>query len=269
MFTPALPMSGYAGWKFLERTRETQQAVLTAQPVYKNNVDYFRENIGKITTAEELVADRRLRAVALGAFGLDDDINAKFFIQKVLEGSTLEPGTLPNKLADKRYFEMSKAFGFGDFPTSPNTQLSTFADSIIAKYEDRQFELAVGEQDQSLRLALNAQRELPALAGKKNSVDTKWFTIMGSGPLREVFETALGLPKSFGSADLDQQLGVFKERAEQYLGSDDPAMFSDPEKVDDLIRLYTIRAEVAAGISSSAPGATALTLLQNSGIGFF
>lgn len=265
MFAPALPLTGYAGWKFLERTREAQQAALTAQPVYKNNVEYFRANIGKVTTAEELVADRRLLSVALGAFGLDEDINSKAFIRQVLEGSTLEAGTLPNRLADKRYFEMSKAFGFGDFPTNPNTLLSTFPDKIIKQYEDRQFELAVGQQDQTLRFAMNAERELSALAQKSNSEDTKWFTIMGSAPLRKVFETALGLPSAFGSADLDQQLGVFKDRAETFLGSSDPAMFKDPQKLDDLIRLYTVRAEINAGISGFSPGAAALSILQGAG----
>lgn len=268
-FIPALPLTGYAGWKFLARTREAQQATLAASPVMQTNEAYFREKIGGIRSAEALVEDRRLLTVALGAFGLDDDINSKYFVRKVLEGSTFDPQSLPNKLSDKRYVELAKAFGFGDFPTSPNTLLSTFPDKIIAAYEARQFERAVGEQSQPMRLAMNAERELAAIAGKKSSVDTKWFTIMGNAPLREVFETAFGLPSQFGSADLDRQLEVYKERADQFLGSSDPAVFADPEKVEDLLRLYLIRSEAAAGISPSARGATALTLLQNAASGGF
>lgn len=267
-FIAAVPLSGYAGWKFIERTREAQQAALASTPAMKTNEEHFRENIGKIRSAEDLVADRRLLTVALGAFGLDDDINSRFFIQKVLESNTLEPSSLANRLSDKRYADMAKAFGFGEFPDSPNTLLSTFPDQIVDAYKTRQFERAVGEQDQSLRLAMNAERELAKIAGKSTTEDTKWFTIMGNAPLREVFETALGLPKQFGSADLDQQLGVFKDRAETFLGSSDPAMFKDPAKIEELAKLFLVRSSIEAGPSLSAPGATALSILQSSG-GFF
>ena len=88
-YTPAIPLSGYAGWAFLKRTMPTQQASFNAAPQNKRDEDYFREKIGTINTAEQLVNDRRLLRVALGAFGLDKDINNKFFIQKVLQDGTL------------------------------------------------------------------------------------------------------------------------------------------------------------------------------------
>lgn len=267
-FVPALPLTGYAGWKFLGRTREAQQAALSASPVMKTNAQYFRENIGKVRTGEDLVADRRLMTVALGAFGLDDDINSKFFIRKVLESSTFDAKSLANKLSDKRYVEMAKAFGFGDFPTSPNTLLSTFPDKIVKQFEARQFERAVGEQNQPMRLAMNAERELAAIADKKGSENTKWFTIMGNAPLRQVMETAFGLPKQFGSADLDQQLGEFKKRAQQFLGSSDPAMFKDPAKVEELVKLFLVRSDIAAGPSGMTRGSAALSILQNSPVFF-
>ena len=39
----------------------------------KRDTEYFQEKISSITSAEELVSDRRLLTVALGAFGLQDD----------------------------------------------------------------------------------------------------------------------------------------------------------------------------------------------------
>ena len=50
--------------------------------------------------------------VALGAFGLQDDLPNRFFIQKVLEGGTLSTDSLANKLSDPRYAALAKAFGF-------------------------------------------------------------------------------------------------------------------------------------------------------------
>jgi hypothetical protein len=60
---------------------------------------------------------------------------------------------------------MSAAFGFGDFKT-PRSKDSAFADTILTQWRDRRFESAVGAQDNSLRLAMNAQRELAALAAR-------------------------------------------------------------------------------------------------------
>lgn len=259
-YTPVVPLSGYAGWKFLNRTMEKQQAAFVASADIQRNEDYFREKIGSIKTAEELVSDRRLLSVALGAFGLDDDINNKYFIRKVLEEGTLDTKSLANKLSDKSYLALSEAFGFGDFST-PRTVLSDFADEILAKYETRQFEVAVGNADQTMRLAMTAQRELPELAADSVSESTKWYKIIGSPALSEVVRTALGLPDSVGSLDVDQQVVVYKQKTEQVFGSSDPGQFTDSEKVDRLVKNYLLRAQMTdtSGISS---GSAALQLLQ-------
>ncbi len=79
-YTPVLPVTGYAGWTLLNRTMAKQTAAFVKSPEIKRDEDYFRANIGKINTAADLVKDRRLLTVALGAFGLDADINNKAFI---------------------------------------------------------------------------------------------------------------------------------------------------------------------------------------------
>nr|WP_276946739.1 DUF1217 domain-containing protein [Haematobacter massiliensis] len=61
---------------------------------------YFRDRIGGISSAEELVADRRLLQIALGAFGLGEDIGNKYFIRKVLEDGVSERTALANRLSN-------------------------------------------------------------------------------------------------------------------------------------------------------------------------
>lgn len=261
-FQPVIPFGGFAGWRFLGRTLEVQKTAFDQAPQMARDIDYFSENIGKVTSAEALVADRRLLGVALGAFGLDSDIDNRFFIRKVLEDGTLESDALANRLADKSYLKLSKAFGFGDFDT-PNTQLSDFPGKIIEAYKTRQFEIAVGDQNDDMRLALNVQRELGELAQTDAGNDTKWYSVMGSEPLRQVFETALGLPSSFATLDIDHQLDVFRDKAGRVFGDGEIGQFSDPEKMDELVRLFLARSEINGISASLSSGSIALSLLQS------
>lgn len=259
-FQPVLPLSGYTGWTFLKRTMDRQVAVQQASPVLKRDEAYFRDRIGKVQTAEQLVSDKRLLRISLTAFGLEGDVNSRAFIRQVLEGGTLKEGSLANKLADKQYQKFSAAFGFGDFSV-PRTRLSTFADEILGQFRARSFESAVGAQNNGFRLALNAEREIPALAKRPISETAKWYSVLGNAPLREVMQTALGLPASFAAIDLDQQVAVMRERVQTAFGSPTISQFSEPRQMEALVRRFHLRADMQNQPSTS-PAAIALTLLR-------
>lgn len=262
MFQPIVPLSGFAGWSFLTRTLESQKEIHANSAEIAREVNYFKENISKVESAEDLLSDHTLLKVALGAFGLDDDINSKFFIRKVLEDGTSSDDALANKLSDERYLEFSQAFGFGD-DSPPNTTQSDFGDTITSAYTDLQFEVAVGDQNEDFRLALGVGRDISELAEKDLEEDTLWFSVMGSEPLRQVFETAFNLPEAFGSLDLDQQLKTFKEKAQSVFGDSGIKQFASEEKQNELTRLFLLRADIQSlgtGLTSSQ---AALTLLQS------
>lgn len=262
-FQPILPLGGFAGWAFLQRTETAQREAFERAPQMDRETRYFEEKIQSVQTAAELVADGTLMKVALGAFGLEDDLPNKAFVQKVLEGGILDEDSLANRLSDQRYFEMAKAFGF-DLGT-PSTQISTFASEIVAQFKERQFEAAVGAQNEDMRLALGLKRDLVEVAKGTASEDSKWFQIMGTPSLRAVFETALGLPSSFGAIDLDQQLQVFKERSEAAFGNSTITQFSDDEKQGELIRRFFALGSISdTGFSTSSGASAALSLLQAS-----
>lgn len=260
-FQPIIPLSGNAGWAFLQKTRTSQQDAFNRSPEISRNENYFREKISAVSSAEELVNDRQLLSVALGAFGLSDDINNKFFIQKVLSEGTLDPDSFANRLADKRYFELSKAFGLDLSP--PNTSLNSFVDEVAEAYKNRSFETAVGEVDSSMRLALGAERDLATLAQKGQSETVAWFSVMGNPPLRRVFELALGLPEQIGALDVDRQLEVFRDKASRVLGSTNPADFADPEGQRDLISKFLLREQIQSFGAGQSSRAVALSLLQS------
>ena len=106
-FQPTLPLGGVAGWQFLSRTLPTQKAAHAANTQLDRETQYFREKIGNITTAADLVADRTLLKVALGAFNLQDDLPNKYFIQKILEGGVLSTDSLANRIRRSRIGRIS------------------------------------------------------------------------------------------------------------------------------------------------------------------
>jgi hypothetical protein len=258
-FAPVIPFSGYSGWKFLEKTGAKQQAVFAQSAQMKRDEAYFRDKIGEIKSAEDLVKDRRLLSVALGAFGLEGDLGNKAYIQKVLKEGTLKPEAFASKLANKQYAALSATFGFD--LSVPRNQVSGFADKIIGAWKTRSFEAAVGVQNNDMRLAMNARRELAALAGKTGSADTKWLNVIGNTPLRQVFETAFGLPSSFVALDVDKQVTTLRDKAAKVLGQGEVAQFKDAKQVDRLIRTFLTRSDLAN--STASAGASALSLLQN------
>lgn len=261
MFQPVIPSAGLAGWRFLQRTYDQQFEAFTKSVELQRDTEYFRENIGSVTTAEELVSDRRLLDVALGAFGLQDDIDNRYFIRKILEEGTVGDDTLANRFSDSRYAEMSQAFGFGPKEFLKVGQ-PAFVDTMIDRFEATEFEVAAGNQDASLRVALYAERKLSELAVEDISENAKWFKIMGEAPLRQVFEKALNLPSAFAQIDIDQQLSVFKDRARSVFGTSDPSIFTDKLRVQNAITKFVVRTQVdgfGAGLSSNS---IALSLLQ-------
>ena len=262
-FQPVIPLPGLAGWSFLNRTFERQLDSHANSPAIKRDVEHFRDVAASLTTAEALVSDRAALRVALAAFGLEGDLDNRYFIRTVLEEGSQDPEALANKLADKRYLAFARAFRYGPGEV-PNTILSSFPDDIVARYETRSFETAVGQVDGDLRLALNARRELAEIASRNATPDTLWFSVLGSPPLRRVFETTFGLPSSFAGLDLDRQLEVLRDRAAATFGNGEVAQFADAEKTEDLIRQFLLRAQIAAGPPPNAPGMVALTLLQGS-----
>lgn len=261
MFQPVIPMSGLAGWMFLQRTADSQTEAFNKSPQIVRDTDYFEAKIGQITSAAELVEDRRLLRVALGAFGLQDDLNNRYLIRTVLEQGTDSREALANRLSDDRYTQFADAFGFGNAGGS-RTKEPLFATEISASFRARSFEVAVGEQNEPMRLSLNADRELLDLSKSTGSEDTKWFRVLGTPPLRAVFETALGMPDGFGQLDIDRQLEIFKEKSRTSLGLESIDDLAEESARENLVRSFLVRDHLKS-ISFQSSTSIALSLLQS------
>ena len=134
-FTPTLLGTGVAGYAFLARTREDQQARLEQSTVVQRDLTAFKERIEGVDTADGLLEDRALLRVALGAFGLSEDINNTAFLKKALESDLTDDDSFANRLADKRYLALAQAFDFAN-PDGPGLGDLESSDSIKARLSD-------------------------------------------------------------------------------------------------------------------------------------
>lgn len=196
-------LPGIAAWQVLAKTQTAEKARYAKQPEVAREIEYFKANIGKVTSAADLVKDRRLLAVALGAFGLDSEINSQARIRKVLEGGTLNPKSLANQLIDPRYKDMSGTFQF-DLFDGDKLKDAKFVQGIIDRYTTNKFEGAVGDSNPALQNALYFQRKMSSV--------TNWYTVLADKPLFAVVKATLGLPDNFSKIDVDKQASILESK---------------------------------------------------------
>lgn len=265
-FRPAIIVSGYSGWRVLEKTEPKQRETFEKSPGLLRDIEYFKENISKAKTAEDLVKDRRLLTVVLGAFGLGDEINKRGFILRILEGGTDADDSFANRLNEPRFKAMAKALGYGNI-AGPKIELNSFQDDIISRFKSLEFERAVGDVDSDMRLAMNFKREILAIAQTESVDRSGWLQAMGQLPVRTLLSTAFGFPDAVAQLDIDRQVEMFEAKAQDLYGDKSAAVFLDPENVEDVIRRFFLFQQMKSGPNASTPGAAALTMLQTSALG--
>lgn len=261
--TPAVGAGGLAGLALLDRTYERQFAAFSRTASVERAVADFEARAGGVTSAADLVADRRLLEVALGAFGLEDEIDKRALVRRVLEEGGTSRDSLAVKMVDPAWRQLSSTLGFDLGGLLWDASVRS---EIVERYRTRAFEKAVGDEDVSLRLALHFRREIGEVAREPGVERSGWFRVVGSEPLRRVVFGALGLPESFGALDIDEQARRLEARAEAAFGASSPAVFRDPAMVETAVRRFLANAALQGGPAATTPGATALSIL-GSGLG--
>lgn len=262
-FTPVIPATGLAGWNFLTISRESQTEIFNRSPDIQRDVDYYKENIGAAETLDDLMSDRRLLKVALGAFGLGEEINKGAFVRKVLAEGTSDRSAFAIRLNNPDYLELAETFVVN---SQGGMSIAASVDDITEKYQTNAFETEVGTVDNSMRLALNFKREIAELADAGLSENAGWFKVMASVPMRTVFEGAFNLPEGFSQLDLDRQKEVLSDRSNSLLGGKTVDVFKDPENIEKAIRRFLLTEQINQGPSATTPGFAALSILGG-GIG--
>lgn len=260
-FQPFTLGSGLAGWSLLKTTLSVQKAAYKANYATQSDTTYFKEKFSQLNTPEDIVSDRRILRVVLGAYGLSDDIDNRHFIKTIMAEGVSDRSALANKLSDQRYKALAQDYDFSGIGLGPSSS-SGLAGRTISNYLAQSFEVAIGESDTDMRLALGFTRSLKETIASSNSNSTAWFQILATPPLREVIQTAIGLPSEFSQLDIDDQHTRIQEKVSRVFGTKDLSELADPSKIEEITRRFLVMRE-ASSMNSNNSLQTALVLLSS------
>lgn len=234
---------------------------LIANGAPSEDIGYLRKNANLISESLDFVIDPKLMEITISAFGLPKgDFSREFFTSMIISNPA-DPNSLVNLVGDDRWKDLVSTIGAFTV-AGGNTALESFKTDVETRYTTAVFELAVGEQDQTMRLALNFER----LANETNRGTDEWFRILGDQPMRRVVDTALGLPAEFVNLDIEAQNEVYKSRMQDLFGDGSPRALESEANMRQLIDrfLFNSGSGGSGGVPTTAPGYAALTLMQSS-----
>jgi len=212
---------------------------------------YYKENIGKVKSIDDFMADSRLYNYAMKAFGLEDMAFAKAFVRKILTEGVTSDDAMANKLTDKRYKEFATVFDFAG-KGAEATESTAAQQGVVDKYLRQTLGTEAGSQNEGVRLALYFARKAPTI--------TNAYEILGDKALVSMIQTTFGWPSSISNADIDKQAKMIEDKI-------DFTKMSDPEYVSKLISRFTAMYEMNNPTASSPASIASLLLGGTSSVG--
>lgn len=206
-------------------------------PQVKTAIADFQKKAPNITTVDALMKDRRSLEFVLSAFQLEDQIESRAIVKKLLTEDPAEGTALANQLRDPRYTAFAKgmqALNAGGKPFSN----ADFMKTLVTGYQNNEFEKFQGEQTPGLREALFFKRNIGSV--------TSGMQVLGNKVLTEVVRVAIGMPKEMGLLSAAKQAQIIEKAV-------DVTKFSDPKFVDRFIDRYLANNDRQTSGASSNP----------------
>lgn len=264
VFQPVIPLSGFSGWSFLQATYDRQLEAFNNSPQIKNDAEYIKEKLSEPMSVEDFLGDQRLRRISLTSFGLDGEDWKVGFHRKVLDEVQDPESSFLTRLNNPQYTRFAEGLN----PINGTISLSSSqVDQIAARFVAESFEVAVGEQDNGMRLSLNYQDEINELVTDNSTDETILFRLLGSVPVRTVLESALGIPTETQQLPIDRQSEILNERLKSQFNLNSVQDLKDPETVERVVQRYQALQGLTQNAAAFSPASTALVLLGNA-VGF-
>jgi len=222
------------------------QTITAKTPAVQTATQYFENNIGGVTSAQQLVDNPRLFGYAMTAFGLGDMTYAKGLMEKVLQQGVTSSAALANTLDNTNIFAFAKAFDFAD-NGSATTPSANLVSQVVNKYVENSLETSQGQQDPGVQLALYFQANAPSV--------TSVYQILADKNLLSVVQTALGVSPLTGEEPIDTQAQMLTSK----LNLSD---FQNPTKLQNFIERFCAQYDANSntrGATTSSASTTTLT----------
>ena len=131
-------LSTFTTYQLYTRDQDRVIERIRTDPVNNRLADYYRQNIGKVSSVEEFMGDYKLYSYAMTAYGLEDQIDSRALIKKVLNSDLADNDSFANKLSDERYRDFAKAFDFvsASTETEPTAQSNAQLQVMVGGYSE-------------------------------------------------------------------------------------------------------------------------------------
>lgn len=236
--------SAFTAFRIVEARHGQMLADFAKMPTFKREADYYRQNIGKVKSVDDLLSNRRLLTIALSAFQLEDEVDAKGILRKVLTQDPTDPASLAQRLRDPRWRQFANAFVSLSKDGGAAISDPKAVNAVLAAYQTNEFEKAMGEGNPAVRQALFFQRQAPGIKDI--------YQILGNATLSKVARAAYGLPDIVGALDPKQQA-----RALERAGLD-VSKLSDPRFLEKVIDRFLAASDRDAQAANGPSGLLSL-----------
>jgi hypothetical protein len=230
----------------ISRDYSSSLSAASKEPTVARATEDFLANIGKVTTASQLVNNSKVYNYVMTAFGLQDMSYAKALIVKVLNGGTSSSG-LAQSLNDPRYLALATAFNFAKNGANTTSDTTTQT-STVESYYQATIENQAGQENQGAQMALYFARMVPQM----NSP----YSILGDSTLLQVAQTAFGLSASMSEQNIDTQANEISKLLNI------SKLQSDPSYLNKFLQRFTASYDAqnpTGGVSSTPTNALLVT----------
>lgn len=222
-------LSTFTSYNLINKDLTKSLARTAKETDVKREIDYYKANVGKIKSIDDLMKNDRIYRFAMKAYGLEDLAYAKAMIRKVLEGGVEDTKALANKLSDPRFKALATAFDFKAFGETATVTQAVEKDTVDA-FVRQELETNAGEQSEGVRLALYFQRKAASV--------TSPYGILADKALLKVYQTTFDISPMSSLQSIETQAATVKKML-------DVKDLQDPAKVQKLIQKFAAKFDIA------------------------
>ncbi|OHV85558.1 DUF1217 domain-containing protein [Ensifer sp. LCM 4579] len=222
-------VSTYFDYNLIARDMKVSLKRVSEQALVTRDSQYYKDNIGKLTSVDELLGDYRLYSYAMKAYGLEEMIESVAFMRKVLESDLSDDNSFANKLSDERYRDFAGAFNFSGATAISQTEAQL--DDLIGLYNASIANLGAVQKEET--------RYYDIMIDKVTSVDQ----FLNNDRLRAYLFAAYGVDESTYSRQTIKSV--------LSSNSDDPDSYENAVLAPRLSDLQAAKAEAQARLQES------------------